>query len=169
MNSDTNTEKGRQGPAAPKPIVRIILSIVIIAVGIAGVRYLLHTKPKANRRPPVKMAPLVKTAELKLDSYMIKLPVMGAVIPAREMVLKVPVAGEIIEMNPEFTPGGLLQENAAAHLGPAVLLILQAVAEAVLNFDVGFDQQQDLARERIRAEAPHRRRSRESIASAGRP
>ena len=112
MNSDTNTEKGRQGPAAPKPIVRIILSIVIIAVGIAGVRYLLHTKPKANRRPPVKMAPLVKTAELKLDSYMIKLPVMGAVIPAREMVLKVPVAGEIIEMNPEFTPGGLLQENA---------------------------------------------------------
>ena len=112
MESNTNTEKKGQAPAAPRPIVRIVLSILLIVAGIAGARYLIHTKPKVTRRAPVKMAPLVKTVPLKLDTYSVNVPAMGLVIPAQEMVFKVPVAGEIIEMNPEFTTGGLLQENA---------------------------------------------------------
>jgi len=112
MKSNANTPKEGQGPAAPRPIVRIVLSIVLIAAGIAGARYLIHTKPKANRRPPVKMAPLVKTVPLQLDTHKVTVPAMGSVIPAREMVLRVPVAGEIINISPEFTVGGLLQENA---------------------------------------------------------
>jgi RND family efflux transporter MFP subunit len=111
MKTNNDSKKNDQGPAAPKPIVRIVLSIVLIVAGIAGARYLIHTKPKVNRRPPVKMSPLVKTVPLALDTYRVKVPVMGVVVPAREMVLKVPVAGEIIEMAPEFTAGGLLQEN----------------------------------------------------------
>jgi multidrug efflux pump subunit AcrA (membrane-fusion protein) len=106
------TQKEGQGPAAPKPIVRIVLSIVLIAAGIAGARYLIHTKPKANRRPPVKMVPLVKSVPLALDTYRINVPAMGSVIPAQEMVLKVPVGGEIVDMSPEFTVGGVLQENS---------------------------------------------------------
>ena len=58
------------------------------------------------------MVPLAKTMDLALDSYRINIPAMGEVVPAREMVLKVPVGGEIIAMNPEFTQGGLLQENS---------------------------------------------------------
>ena len=112
MQSKQDAQKEGQGPAAPKPIVRIILSIVVIAAGIAGARYLIHTKPKVNRRPPVKMAPLVKTEPLVLDTYQVKVPAMGQVVPAREMALKVPVGGEIIEMSPEFSEGGLLRENA---------------------------------------------------------
>ena len=112
MKSTPNTPEQGQGPAAPKPIVRIVLSIVLIAAGIAGARYLIHTKPKANRRPPMKMAPLVKTVPLELDTLKIKVPAMGSVIPAREMVLRVPVAGEILNISPEFTVGGLLEENA---------------------------------------------------------
>ena len=112
MKSKADTQKEGQGPAAPKPIVRIVLSIVLIAAGIAGARYLIHTKPKANRRPPVKMAPLVKIEPLKLETYRVNVPAMGLVVPAQEVVLKVPVAGEIVDMSPEFTAGGLLQENA---------------------------------------------------------
>ena len=113
MNNTTNPEENRQNHSArPKPIVRIFLSILLITAGIAGAWYLVHTKPKASRRPPVKMVPLVKTMDLALDSYRINIPAMGEVVPAREMVLKVPVGGEIIAMNPEFTQGGLLQENS---------------------------------------------------------
>jgi len=112
MQSKNDTQKQGPGPAPPKPLVRIVLSIVIIAAGIAGARYLIHTKPKVNRRPPVKMAPLVKIEPLVLDTYQVNIPAMGLVIPAREMVLKVPVSGEIIEISPEFTVGGILQENA---------------------------------------------------------
>jgi RND family efflux transporter MFP subunit len=109
-NSDKQNKEG-QGPAAPKPIVRIVLSIILIAAGIAGARYLIHTKPKVNRRPPVRMAPLVKTIPLELGTYMINIPAMGLVVPAQEVNLKVPVGGEIIELSPEFTPGGKLQGN----------------------------------------------------------
>ena len=112
MKNTANTQKEGQGPAAPKPIVRIVLSIVLIVAGIAGARYLIHTKPKVNRRPPVKMAPLVKTMELVLDTYKINIPAMGSVIPAQEMVFKVQGAGEIVDMSPEFTEGGLLQKNS---------------------------------------------------------
>jgi RND family efflux transporter MFP subunit len=111
MKSETDTQKKERGPAAPKPIVRIVLSIVLIVAGIAGARYLIHTKPKANRRPPVKMAPLVKTMPLEPGTFRINVPAMGLVVPAQAMVLKVQEAGEIIEMNPEFTTGGQLQAN----------------------------------------------------------
>jgi len=111
MDSKTNTQKEGPGRPAPRPIVRIVLSIVLIVAGIAGARYLIHTKPKVNRRPPVKMIPLVKTVELQLGTYSVNVPAMGVVIPAQEVVLKVPVAGEIIEMSPEFTVGGLLHAN----------------------------------------------------------
>jgi RND family efflux transporter MFP subunit len=36
---------------------------------------------------------------------------MGTVIPAREIVLKSQVSGEIIEIHPEFTEGGLLKKD----------------------------------------------------------
>jgi len=108
MESKRNKQKEGQGPAAPKPVVRIVLSIILIAAGIAGARYLIHTKPKVSRRPPVRMAPLVRTMELAPSTYMINIPAMGQVVPAQETVLKVPVGGEIIDLNPEFTPGGHL-------------------------------------------------------------
>jgi len=112
MKNKVDRQKEGQGPAAPRPIVRIVLSIVIIAAGIAGARYLIHTKPKVNRRPPVKMAPLVKTEPLTLETYKVNVPAMGLVVPAQAVVLKVPVPGEIVEMSQEFTEGGLLKENA---------------------------------------------------------
>ena len=111
MKSKTGKEQEGQDKPAPKPIVRIVLSVILIAAGIGGARYLIHTKPKVNRRPPARMAPLVKTMVLTLETYRINIPAMGLVVPAQETVLKVPVGGEIIDLSPEFTPGGLLQEK----------------------------------------------------------
>ncbi len=111
MKNKVETQKEGQGPAAPKPIVRIVLSIVVIIAGIAGARYLIHTKPKVNRRPPEKMAPLVKTAALQLETYTFSIPAMGTVMPAREITLEVPVSGEVVYLHPEFTEGGMLVQG----------------------------------------------------------
>jgi len=111
MKNKIETQKEGQGPAAPKPIVRIVLSIVIIIAGIAGARYLIHTKPKVNRRPPEKMAPLVKTAALHPETYTFNIPAMGTVMPAREISLEVPVSGEVVDLHPEFTEGGMLVQG----------------------------------------------------------
>ena len=41
-------------------VINIVLSIALIAAGIAGAAYISKTAPKARKRPPVKMLPLVQ-------------------------------------------------------------------------------------------------------------
>lgn len=93
---------------ARRNLLRIITCLLLIAVGIGGARFLLATKPKANKRPPVKIAPLVHTLSLQPENYTVKIAAMGNVIPAREISLEAQVAGEVIYMHPEFTVGGIL-------------------------------------------------------------
>jgi len=111
-----NTENAMQNRGAekkrePKPphfMRRIIYSTLIILAGIAVARYLIYTRPQITKRPVEKAPPLVNVVPLKPAPHTIRVAAMGSVIPSREIVLKTPVAGEIIELNNDFTVGGLL-------------------------------------------------------------
>lgn len=92
-------------------MLRLVISLLIITVGIAGARFLIATKPKVNKRPPVKMEPLVSTVVLQPGNYGLNIPAMGNVIPAQEVSLEAQVAGEIIYLHPEFVEGGMLAEG----------------------------------------------------------
>ncbi|KPK25670.1 MAG: hypothetical protein AMJ61_11310 [Desulfobacterales bacterium SG8_35_2] len=92
-------------------ILRLIISLVLIAAGIGGARFLIATKPTVNKRPPVKMEPLVSTVTLQPVDYILNIPAMGNVIPAREISLETQVAGEVIYLHPDFTEGGMLAEG----------------------------------------------------------
>ncbi|KPK36135.1 MAG: hypothetical protein AMK70_03430 [Nitrospira bacterium SG8_35_1] len=89
-------------------ILRLIISLVLIAAGIAGARFLIATKPTVNKRPPVKMEPLVRTVTLQPEDYALNIPAMGNVIPAREISLETQIAGEVIYLHPDFIEGGML-------------------------------------------------------------
>jgi len=105
-------QEKRPNPAKnPKPIVRIILSLVIIAAGLGAASYLKNSAPRTQKRPPVKLSPTVLIQTVSLSSYQIIVTAMGTVIPAREVVLKSRVSGEIIEIHPEFTEGGFLKKD----------------------------------------------------------
>jgi RND family efflux transporter MFP subunit len=54
---------------------------------------------------------MVLIQTVKPSGYQIIVTAMGTVIPAQEMVLKSRVSGEIIEIHPEFTEGGLLKKD----------------------------------------------------------
>jgi len=126
-----------------------VLSIALITAGIAGANYISKTAPKARRRPPVKMLPLVQVINVHPAEERILVPAMGTVIPAREIILESRVAGEIVSIHPEFIVGGYLKKgsevlqidpqdyNLALTLAKAMvkeaeskLKILQAEAEA---------------------------------------
>ena len=113
MNKNNQQEQGRQEASKPasRYILRLVLSLLFIAAGVAGARFLIATKPKVTRRPPQKMAPLVRTAALQSENYTFRIPAMGTVIPARETGLEVPVSGEVIYVHPEFTEGGMLSKG----------------------------------------------------------
>ena len=104
-------EKQPNPAKSPRPIIRIVLSLVILAVGIATASYLKNSAPRTKKQPPVKLSPTVQIQKVKPSSYQIIVTAMGTVIPAREVVLKSRVSGEIVEIHPEFTEGGFLKKD----------------------------------------------------------
>jgi RND family efflux transporter MFP subunit len=110
MQENDQNQNGSPGKSKKvgRNILRLIISLVLIAAGIGGARFLIATKPTVNKRPPVKMEPLVRTVILKPKDYTLNMPGMGNVVPSREISLEAQVAGEVIYLHPDFTEGGML-------------------------------------------------------------
>ena len=93
-------------------IINIGLSIAVILAGIIGATYITKTAPKARRRPPAKIAPLVEVARLNPGTHNVAVQAMGTVVPAREIVLESRVSGEIVALHSQFTVGGFLEKGS---------------------------------------------------------
>jgi RND family efflux transporter MFP subunit len=113
-NEIRQTDASSQGKPRPRRrwIVNIFLSLAVIGAGITGAAYISKSAPKANRRPPQKMTPLVQVVQVQPETHEVIVSAMGTVIPAREIVLKSRVSGEIVFIHPEFTKGGFLEKGA---------------------------------------------------------
>lgn len=86
----------------------LIVCLIIIGLGVAGATYVKRTAPQAKKRPPQRITPLVETTRLVPTTHQVVLTAMGSVVPAREMILKTRVPGQIQSVHPEFIEGGLL-------------------------------------------------------------
>jgi RND family efflux transporter MFP subunit len=154
MHENDQKEQGKQPALKPvsRNIMRLIICLLLIAAGILGARFLIATKPKANKRSPVKMVSLVQTVTLEPENYTFNIPAMGTVLPAREIGLKVPVTGEVIYMHPEFTEGGILAKGTKVlQIEPkdyelAVLQKQRALADAEYSYKLE-QGHQDVARQ----------------------
>ncbi len=104
-------EKQPNPPPRRRPIVRIVLSLLILASGVGMAFYLKNSAPRTQKRPPVKLSPTVQVLTVKLSDYQIVVTAMGTVIPGREVLLKSRVSGEVVEIHPEFTEGGFLKKH----------------------------------------------------------
>ena len=114
MTTGNQENSGESQVKRPLYIVRrIVIITVIIVIGIVVARQLIKTKPRVSKRPAERTAPLVTVVPLQSQSQTVRITAMGTVIPSREIVLKTPVGGEIISLEENFTPGGILQEGAA--------------------------------------------------------
>ncbi len=93
-------------------IINIGLSLAVIVAGIIGAAYITKTAPKARRRPPAKIAPLVEVARITPGVHNVAVQAMGTVVPAREIVLESRVSGEIVALHPQFAVGGFLEKGS---------------------------------------------------------
>ena len=109
--------EGHSGPNERPParqlvwLRTLIVCVIILAIGIAGAGYIRKTAPRAQKRPPQRTIPLVRTQPLVKNTHQVIVAAMGSVIPAREITLKTRVAGEIRSINPEFVEGGLIRSG----------------------------------------------------------
>jgi len=108
-------KKGSVAEAKPRSwwrkLFTILLCVIILGAGIAGASYINKTAPKAHKRRPPSMAPLVQVQRIQRTHERAIVRVMGTVVPALEMVLKSRVSGEIVSIHPEFVEGGYLEKG----------------------------------------------------------
>ncbi len=88
--------------------VRALLSVAIIGFGFIVANYLIRSAPKASRRAPAKLTPLVEVQAVHPSTHTVVIQATGTVIPAREMALRSRVSGEIVKIHPSFSEGGFL-------------------------------------------------------------
>jgi RND family efflux transporter MFP subunit len=88
-----------------------LISLAVLACGIAVARHLMKTRPKAMRRERAVAATLVEVISATPRSETVFVVERGTVIPARELELTPEVSGRIIWQSPNLVPGGLFDEQ----------------------------------------------------------
>lgn len=92
-------------------LIIVLLCLAVISIGAAGYMMMVKSKPKARKRPPVKIVPLVTVQKIYPETQRVAIRAMGTVVPAKELTLKSRVSGEIVHTHPEFTEGGILRKG----------------------------------------------------------
>lgn len=118
MTAEINANHDKYPADMPLPkrswrqrLVATVIIVLILAGGVAVSRFMITTKPKAQRKPPAKMQILVETKSVGQTSTNVTVQAYGRVVPARKINLQARVAGTVMELNPEFVPGGILKKG----------------------------------------------------------
>lgn len=90
---------------------RALLPLAVLALCLALAAVLLATGPRAARAPRPKQARLVEVLPAEVRSERAVVEAMGATIPAREISLEPEVAGRVVEVSPDFAPGGRIAQG----------------------------------------------------------
>ncbi len=92
-------------------LVRLLLPLVVLALGIGGMRLLLHA-----RKPPAPVAtahpgPLVEVVTVHAGDHRVTVRATGTVEPARAVAITPEVSGRVVEVAPNLVAGGLFREG----------------------------------------------------------
>ena len=131
-----------------KPVAAIVsLSLILGAVAVAII--LIATKPEAAKTPPTKRAELVHVQPLERTDETVVLRLTGTVTPARHVMLRSRVSGEVVGMAPGFIDGGLLAEGEAMlTIDPIDYELALAQSESALE-KARFDYKLELGRQDV--------------------
>jgi RND family efflux transporter MFP subunit len=105
--TDTNTLK----QSKLRMTMNFLVPIVIVAAAAFFFKFQMDTRPKARRTPPPKQAKLVEVISLQRTAEIAEIPLMGKVMPSREITLTPEVTGVINVIDPIVVPGGIIQKG----------------------------------------------------------
>jgi RND family efflux transporter MFP subunit len=152
----TTTETGPRAPRRSLSItvLRIVLPLLILAAGIGVGRHIYKTRPLPQRRPPMRISPLVSVMTAKRMDHTPELVAFGEVVPARQIDLVARVTGDVVAVHPAFREGGIIPVGErviaidAEDYRLAVVRAESAVARARLEYTVELGAAEVAQRER---------------------
>ncbi len=92
-------------------LIRILLPIIVLGSSFAASKVLLTTAPKAERKPPKPVMPLVEVVEVHPINYPIRLRSRGTIAPQTQGELVAEIAGRITATSSHFKPGGSFESG----------------------------------------------------------
>lgn len=152
MSANPHDAHPREG--GPRWKMKALVCFAILLAGAVAVTLIFTTEPTATRTGATrKSAMLVNVTEVEAGTFAPTIVAMGTVRPAKDVVLRPRVSGEIIERADAFTPGGFVEKgDVLLRIDPADFQnrlqqrkseLQQAIAE--LKIETG--RQQNAARE----------------------
>ena len=115
------------------------IGLLILIAGAGGAYWFISNKAKANRKKPKSMIPNVTVQPFERLDLETRLEVMGVVIPAKRLDLDARIPGEIVKLNKNFMPGGIIKkEEILIYLDKADFQFSLQQAEAQLEIANSF-------------------------------
>lgn len=90
-------------------MLKIVLPIVVVAVGAAGAAIMIMSRPVVQRRPPEVLPPLVRTFPVATEDLHLSVHAQGTVAPRVESALVSEVSGRVLSLSPSLVAGGFFE------------------------------------------------------------
>ena len=95
-----------------KKTLKVILPVVVTALGVGALMTLVKTRPEPPRRPTSQEGLLVETQPLRAGDHEVHVEAQGVVAPAQQVVLSAEVGGRVRWQSDELVPGGRFSKGA---------------------------------------------------------
>ncbi len=102
--NDLNSTSPPSGKA-----LKIILPLLILALGVAGFLLLMKMKSKPEQQPPEFRGQLVEVSELQAQPHQVQVRATGTVQAEQEIALVPEVSGKVAWLSPKLVNGGFFQ------------------------------------------------------------
>ena len=89
--------------------IQLIVAAALLAIGYVLYTWIVDTAPKAQRKPPERVARLVEAVPVGLAKTGPVIEAWGTVAAAQTLVVRPEISGTIAWVDPEVTPGGRLR------------------------------------------------------------
>jgi RND family efflux transporter MFP subunit len=91
-----------------KKILRVVLPVVVVALGVGVFRYLVATRPAPPRAQSAPTATPVRVMRVSAARHDVVVTGQGVVLPAREVALQTELNGRVVARHPDLVPGGVV-------------------------------------------------------------
>lgn len=91
--------------------ISVLIPLIILGGGVLVTTHFMKTSPKAVPRKKPVYETLVQVEPINFSSEQTMVSGMGSVVAAREVDLKSRVGGDVVYLNEEVAPGGILTEG----------------------------------------------------------
>lgn len=92
-------------------VLKAFFPLLLIVLGGVAWAYFKATAPVIERKPPARQIRNVQTETVSRTEARTAISAMGTVVPSREVTLKARISGEVMDIAPEFVPGGHISKG----------------------------------------------------------